>query len=449
MRSTRPIYFVVLSLFMVIGSFWFAGSTVIGQDAPPPEAIPSATLAPSDIMTYTAFLPMLLIPSRNYLPFVAQPPFLDEPYPPDASTDKSLNVFLTWKVWSGAFRAPTTFTVYLEENNPSPQTIITDSLTIPAFDPETLAEDTQYYWKVVATDANGRQAESATWTFRTEARPNPPDLGAMVEVPAGAFLMGCDLSNPYENYCSYNVWHQDEPVRSIYLDAFEIDKYEVTNSEYRACMEAGACDAPWTMVLIDDPDLDLHPVTFISWWNAKDFCTWEGKRLPTEAEWEKAARGPIDTRRWPWGNEEPDCLRTNSTLYRAGRDCNLLPKGTVPVGRYPRGATPYGAYDMTGNVFEWVNDKYDSNYYNYAPNVNPQGPPTSRTYRTYGEPDAPLPYEERGYPIFTLRDGPWQGHAHYMRVTHRHFGHHGPVDYAIYADAPYFRNERTGFRCAR
>lgn len=449
MHSTKPVLLMTLSVLIAITLSWFAGSTVTGQDNPSSVETPSPTLTPSDIITYTAYLPVLIVPHRTYLPMVAQPPFLDEPYPPDASIDKSLNVYLAWKVLNGAFHVPTTFTVYLEANNPSPRTIITDSLTVPAFDPETLAENTQYYWKVVATDANGRQVESDTWAFHTEAKPNPPDLDAMVEVPAGPFLMGCDLSNPHETYCSYNVWHQDEPVRSIYLDAFEIDKYEVTNSEYRACMEAGACDPPWMTLLVNNPDLDLHPVTFISWWSAQDFCTWEGKRLPTEAEWEKAARGPIDTRRWPWGNEEPDCLRTNSTLYRAGRDCNLLPKGTVPVGRYPRGATPYGAYDMTGNVFEWVNDKYDVNYYNYAPDINPPGPPTSRTYRTSGELDAPLPYEELGFPIFTLRDGPWQGHAHYMRVSHRHFGHHGPINYAIYADAPYFRNNRTGFRCAR
>ena len=451
-KSTKRIHLVLVATFgVVVAGLLLAATTnaVTSQntDSPPMGSIASL-LTTSVPATSTLYLQWIQRPFEYFLPVIQQPPFLDKPFPPNASTGKSLNTYLAWKVFESVFRNPMSFTIYLEANNPTPQTVVADMLNTPAFDPETLSEDTQYYWKVVAVDASGQRVESDTWTFRTEAKPNPPDLAAMVEVPAGPFIMGCDLSNPHEDYCSYNVWHQDEPVRIVTIDAFEIDKYEVTNSEYRDCMEAGVCGAPALRHYVDNLAYDLYPISFISWWDANTFCAWEGKRLPTEAEWEKAARGPIDTRKWPWGNEEPDCHRVNSILYRSEHDCDLLPKGQVPVGRYPRGATPYGAYDMAGNVFEWVNDKYDVNYYNYAPNDNPQGPPYSRTYRTLGDAFAPLTYEERGYPIFTIRDGPWTGHAHYMRVSHRHFGHHG-ILYEIYGDAPFFRNERVGFRCAR
>lgn len=448
MKQVLLAFFAVLIFLIWEAVSDAAAHLMFGAAAAPRRAL-SATRAElqTDVVTNTAYLPLILHPFYYHLPLVSLPPFIDMPYPEDDSEGESLNAFLAWKVHPGIFQQPT-FMVYLEADNPNPSIVVAENLVSPNLDPETFSENTQYYWKVTAVDATGKRVESETWTFKTEARTDPPDLDAMSSVPAGGFFMGCDSSNPFEYTCSYNVWHLDEPVRFVQIDAFEIDKYEVTNSEYRVCMEAGVCAPPVVRTVVDDRAYDQYPVTFVSWWDATAFCTWEGKRLPTEAEWEKAARGAIDTRIYPWGNETPDCHRVSSSFYREGEDCNQVEDGPGPVGRHPRGASPYGAYDMSGNIFEWVNDKYDVNYYNYAPNENPPGPPFARTYRTSGDPMQPATSDERGYPVFTIRGGSWAGHTHYMRVSHRHFGHHGP-QLGVYADAPYFRNHRVGFRCAR
>jgi formylglycine-generating enzyme required for sulfatase activity len=193
----------------------------------------------------------------------------------------------------------------------------------------------------------------------------PPD---MVYVPDGEFTMGSDKGD-----------NDEQPIHTVYLDAFYIDETEVTNAQYRACVEAGACNAPSRTTYYDDDDYAQHPVVHVSWNDADAYCRWAGKRLPTEAEWEKAARG-TDGRTYPWGNDF-DCHKGNFDdeqefnvyVVPGGPNCDGYVR-TAPVGSFLAGASPYGVLDMAGNVWEWVADWYASDYYSQSPDRNPPGP---------------------------------------------------------------------------
>jgi formylglycine-generating enzyme required for sulfatase activity len=194
--------------------------------------------------------------------------------------------------------------------------------------------------------------ESITFAQTTDARPV-----AMVLVPPGEFLMGST---------------------TVYLDAFWIYKTEVTNAMYAECVQAGKCSPPRSRGshtrenYYGNPEFDDFPVIYVSWVDANNYCSWAGGRLPTEAEWEKAARG-TDGRPFPWGDVDPTSVGDLLNFY--GQD-------TTAVGSFPDGASPYGALDMAGNVSEWVADWLGLNYYNSPPSSNPLGP-DSGEYRVW------------------------------------------------------------------
>ena len=197
----------------------------------------------------------------------------------------------------------------------------------------------------------------------------------MVSVPAGPFDMGC---SPDDNVCR----SEENPLHRVTLNAYAIDKYEVTNARYAACVSAGWCAAPYSTgsytrsSYYGNPTYAEYPVINVDWNQSKVFCQWEGKRLPTEAEWEKAARGANEPRMYPWGGryQPPDCTLANY----ATRVKNCV-GDTTQVGSYPSGASPYGALDMAGNVDEWVNDWYDAGYYSVSPASNPTGPTSGQS----------------------------------------------------------------------
>ncbi len=225
-------------------------------------------------------------------------------------------------------------------------------------------------------------------------------------VPAGEFLMGSSSADPAANA-------NEKPQRLVYLDAFWIDRTEVTNAMYRQCVQAGKCPAPLNpssyarQSYYGNPDYDNFPVVYVSWYNAQSYCAWVGRRLPTEAEWEKAARG-TDGFIYPWGDNPPDANLANS-----GR----VVIDTTAVGSYLAGASPYGAMDMAGNVWEWVNDFYSETYYSSSPQTNPTGPATG---------------EQR-----VVRGGGWDYAPELVRAAVRI-----PLE-------PDHRYAYEGFRCAR
>jgi eukaryotic-like serine/threonine-protein kinase len=224
------------------------------------------------------------------------------------------------------------------------------------------------------------------------------DGATLVFVPAGEFLMGSNDSD-------LDADPDEKPQHTVYLNAFWIDRTEVTNDMYRRCVQAGECTEPAHSRRYGSAQYGHHPALGISWDQAVTYCTWAGRRLPMEAEWEKAARG-TDARIYPWGDEAPDSSRLNF---------NHLVDDTTEVGSYPTGASPYGVLDLAGNVWEWVADGYEENYYTESPDKNPPGGDS---------------VNQR-----VLRGGSWNTQARNVRVTNRFWGFPG-------------RNDTDGFRCA-
>src|SRR5215213_575053 len=224
----------------------------------------------------------------------------------------------------------------------------------------------------------------------------------MAYVPQGVFAMGNDRGSPDE-----------QPIHRVNLDSFYIDKFEVTNGFYKACVEAGVCQpvrnksSAIRSRYYDDSDFDTFPVIFVDWNRAQTYCEWRDARLPTEAEWEKAARGGTNVT-YPWG-DTPDC-----NLANYGNCLGDTSSATI----YDLGQSRYGNYNMAGNVSEWVSDWYADDYYRSSPSLeNPQGPDTGKEK--------------------VLRGGSWKDDYAGMRSVNRE------------AENPAYSSNAIGFRCAR
>jgi len=242
-------------------------------------------------------------------------------------------------------------------------------------------------------DASGCEAEAV-------------DTDARVQVPGGQFTIGSEVG----------LGHQDEwPPHPVALEGFELDRTEVTNADYRACVEAGICSEPQSSGsatredYFTDSSFDAYPVIHVSHGQARRFCAYQGGRLPTEAEWEAAARGQGEPRTYPWGDQEPDCTLAN---FGGPGGCS---GDTDEVGRRPDGASPHGALDMAGNVWEWTSDWYDPMYYGGSPTEAPRGP-AAGSHRV-------------------IRGGCWESGVDSLRVTCRN------------AALPRSAQRNIGFRC--
>jgi formylglycine-generating enzyme required for sulfatase activity len=224
-----------------------------------------------------------------------------------------------------------------------------------------------------------------------------PDFNDMVLIPSGEFIMGTD-----------DRFKDEKPAHVVYINAFYIDRFEVSNEDYKKFVDSTGHHPPEDWRDKNYPHgKEKHPVIFIDWFDAGSYCKWLGKRLPREAEWEKAARG-IDGYIYPWGNKW-DTNRSNNPLKG-----NI---GSISIGLFEEGKSPYGLYDMSGNVWEWVDD-----YYLPHPGSDYLSPEFGKNYRI-------------------LKGGSWMDCMFYG------CGISAPTFNRAFFD-PHTKNDSFGFRCA-
>lgn len=244
---------------------------------------------------------------------------------------------------------------------------------------------------------------------------HPDVLEGMVWIPATEFMMGCDP----EHNNGYGCPSDELPRHKVSLSAFAIDIHEVTNAEYAACVAAGACAEPQVTASKTREDYYLNaeyadfPMANVRWDEALAYCQWAGKRLPTEAEWELAARG-TSAGAYAWGDAVPDCSLAN--VFH-NPDLTACVGDTVAVGSYPQGASAFGVMDMTGNVWEWVADSYLEDFYTLSPIQDPLA--------------------EADNVLRVVRGGGWSGNWLAVRVASRAY------------DLSLYRGSDLGFRCAQ
>ena len=226
----------------------------------------------------------------------------------------------------------------------------------------------------------------------------PADGMTMIYIPEGEFEMGSEDGD-----------NDEKPIHTIYLDAFWMDETEVTNAMYARCVNAGDCDEP-VGSSYDNSAYSDYPVTYVGWYDASAYCTWSGGRLPSEAEWEKASRGGLEGKKYPWGDESPTCSQgaENGVQF-----INCIGR-MISVGSFS--ANGYGLYDMSGNVWEWVADLYNSGYYGNSPANNPLGSSSGNRR--------------------VLRGGSWDNYDFNFRSARR------------YWSDPDYSDNSFGFRCS-
>ncbi|MGH2581266.1 MAG: formylglycine-generating enzyme family protein [Anaerolineales bacterium] len=276
----------------------------------------------------------------------------------------------------------------------------------------------------------------------------------MIYIEAGEFTMGSEDDDAKQTPTGVGgVAWPEGPEHLVWVNSFWIDKYEVTNAQYALCVNKGACDPPrmldgaQALLAVEpfigrdyytNPEYADYPVVYVDFYAARDYCAWAGRRMPTEAEWEKAARG-TDGRRYAWGddpvaNEKANFCDGNCPKEVANPSYDDGYMVTAPVGSYPAGASPFGALDMAGNVWEWVDTI--PMFYPYDPNDGREEPDT-RIGSCY--PPAPCAEGETPFgdgPERVIRGGTWQNGPWWLRATVR------------YKLVPGYAHWSTGFRCA-
>lgn len=252
------------------------------------------------------------------------------------------------------------------------------------------------------------------------------EITKMVLILAGSFWMGSDeqeakeaweLCKKYYSACPWEPFEAEMPKRKVYLDAFSIDEYEVTNAQYKQCVNSGNCKKPYDATWYDNASYANHPVVYVDWNQADAYCKWAAKRLPTEAEWEKAARGE-NGNIWPFGNKYVE--KCNNWNYEGELASMMAPmekkngninRGTAPVGSFTECVSYYAVSDMTGNAGEWISDWYDAAYYKNSPEKNPKGPGNGQykvqrggSWGGYRPDSFRGAYRDKNYPAFRTKD---------------------------------------------